>query len=341
MSKTKSIGAHVKAAKRRATKAAAKPPPKPSAIATAPKVKGGKDALIERLQRQVRAYQERERKERKLAGDVQNAEAELEVANANRAAAKQRLAEANKKLAICVNGETPRDVEKGTQQKIIEEKPKGKVEPLIDPRRDGREACSAGKLLTANPWKEGDDGQPKWIAGFLDERWKKAERRKAIDYGITYSALLDSLIAPEGLPPGEKAPKVKAITATGYSWLVVDGWRGTELEDASFALVQLLKKDDWRDVHQDTYGPAVPGFDANDEAKSKRIAGGPDCGRIVHVAGVKGDFVVGPRDAAWVLTVPAKLANDKEPEEIKLASVDTKAKAANDSTNDDDESDGE
>lgn len=334
MSKTKSIGAHVADSKKKAK------PPKPAKKGAPPSVKASrKESMqqeLDRLRRELRARDIHQRQQRKLADEVEACELEVEAASSRRHAAKEAMAAANKRLAAHVRGDVPIDAETGKQQTIVDEKPKGKVGKLVDPRRDGKEARTAGKKLTDNPWKLVDPSHGLWAAGFLEEHWKDAERRTASTYGITYGALMDAMPESDGLPPGEATPKVGHISAMDYAWIVVDAWRGSEADDAAFALLQLYKKEDWRDLWQATYGPPIEGVDASDEAKAKRQAGGADCGRVVHLTGLRGDFVVGPQaGAAMVMTVPAVAASKALAASASASAHDGKAAAAGDDDGDD------
>lgn len=328
---TKTIGQHVAAAKRK-QKATAKPKP--------PKQPNRKESVVaelERLRRELKAKEAHEKKGRRLADDVGMCEASVETCKANTAAAKQKLAQAHEKLTAHTRGVAPRDVETGKQKTLLKggKKPEGKTEPLINPRRDGAEAQAASKPLTANPYQGDEPEAAQWTAGWLETQWKAAERRKAITYGITHAALMDALQAGP-LKAGEKHPKVKSISCMGYHWLVVDGWHPSAAEDASFALVQLLDKDGWRDLHQDTYGPPSDGLDEHAEAAAKRTAGGADCARVVHVESVRGDFVVAPTSSAMVLQVPVPSADRPKAAAAAASGFDAQAAAAGDDDSDED-----
>lgn len=334
MSKTKSIGQKLAESKKKA-----KPPKK----AAAPTRRESLQQEVERLRRELKAADAHQKQQRKLADEVEACQLDLAGASARRHAAKEALAAANSRLAAFVRGGMPKDSETGKQQSIVDEKPKGKVGKLVEPRRDGKEARAAGKKITDNPWKVDEAEHGQWAAGYLDEAWKDAERRAASTYGLTHSALMDALPEGDGLPRGESRPKVAHVAALGSPWLVVDAWRGSEKDDACFALVQLIDKDAWRDLWQATYGPPIDDVDANAEAQAKRQAGGIDCGRVVRLNGVRGDFVVSPeRSACMVVTVPAATASKALAAAANATPIaDAKAAAAGDAGDDDSDGDDE
>lgn len=317
------LGEHVAKAEKATTTTIAKAPPKEKKV-------NKKDAELVALRRENKALRAHQQEERQLANEVQAAELDLEGAQAERTAARERLAEANKRLATFVRGEPKRDVETGKQQELMDTKPKGaKPGPLVDPTRDGAAAHKAGKLLGTNPWPKEAPERRLWDAGYLAAKWGKAPMNRAIKYGLFLQGLIDAAIEGDCLPPGEKAPSVAAVSAGGHQWLVVDAWKAGESDPARFALVQLLPKTDYVDLWRSKYGPPVAGVDASDEAKATRTAGGVDCGRMVKV-GAK-QFVVGPMEAAMVLTVA-----EVDQKAAKPPKVDHQARAANDRDDADD-----
>lgn len=289
-----------------------------------------KDSEIVALRREVKALRQHQAEERRLAGEVQAAELDLDGANSERSAAKERLAEANKRLATFVRGEPVRDVETGKQEQFIadKDKPKGTVSTVLDPTRDGAAAQKAGKKLGDNPWKGDAPERRLWDAGYLGAKWNGVPEQRAIKWGLFFPVLVNASITGDCLTPGEKAPKVEAVPGGGHMWLVVDAWKASESGTARFAVVQLLAKTDYMDLWRGKYGPPVKGVDTSDEAKAQRVLGGVDCARFVTVG--KKQFVVGPMEASMVLTV----AEEDMPKAGAAAKVDHQAKAAGDDATD-------
>ncbi len=171
------------------------------------------------------------------------------------------------------------------------------TDALPDPRAQGAKAAISGKTESDCPLLDAD----LWLDGWREQMRADNSQRKAIVQGMTPKKLGDAMVGL--LEPAKAAPKVASVMIDARPHMVVGclGSTAGPIEGVTrWHLQPCFEPADWTALHRETYGPAIEGVDASDEAKANRIRGGIDCGRIVKIG--KAKFVVGPRQLLTVLT---------------------------------------
>ncbi len=190
------------------------------------------------------------------------------------------------------------------------ETPKATVDASpFDARGQGARAAIEGATELGCPY---DSNHPskraQWLDGWREQMRIDSSEREAIVQGLTREKLVAALIPNNGLlPAGEAAPSIATVKYDERPHMVIDmlsADEGPVKGVERWSLQPVFTRDEWGQSFGDAFGNPIAGVDANDEAKSKRIAGGIDAGRIVKVGRSK--MVVGPRQQLTVATVVVK-----------------------------------
>lgn len=123
----------------------------------------------------------------------------------------------------------------------------------------------------------------------------------------------------KAIPVGDKPLQIKdnIVTVTGVDYIV----RDVRDDNTRFFLQPVVSKDVWQQIYEEKFGRCIESFDQNDEAKTMRIAGGEDCGRVVKNGRSK--VVIGPEsDGLVIFESTGPQTPDSEPDAKQRASGD-------------------
>lgn len=252
---------------------------------------------VGKLQDELTAHKAHAAKEQLLLSTIRAREAQVEATKGALNTAKKRLEEAHEDLAAhCAGGVQ-------TKHPDLQPKPAPNLEQTA--REKGRSAYDQGQALSANTYQEGTPERDEWCVGWRLQRMAKREPVPGHKLGLTADAMEEVRLLSGELGVSEKAPSVadKTVDAFDRAHLVIDAVCLGNDEDADaprrFLLLPIYTKDEWQQIHEAKFGRAVEGFDQGDEAKAKRIQGGPDCGRVVTMGKKRG--VIAPLSDAVVI----------------------------------------
>lgn len=247
-------------------------------------------AEIEQLREELGLFKDRVAGEKAILLRIRTAEAKVESAKMALSSEKERLSQAHDELAAFIAQEP------GKQQEI----PFGE-QPVNDGAmgwfEQGAAAFNQGRHLDTCALPLGES-RLAWERGWRDARVQKCGGGPIASASLSsdIEALLESL--GDELPVSEKPVTVSTIEHLDRDWIVYRGC-GTKPTESRHVIVPLYTKDEWNQLHADTYGNPVAGFDQDNGARDRRQKGGIDCGRTVKVG--RKSLIVGPlSDACWV-----------------------------------------
>lgn len=239
-----------------------------------------------KLEDELRAHKDRVAEEHRLVQLVRSRESSVEAAKSGVTAAKERLEEALTQMTTFLSGAVQTTLKQAQE-----------VTGNMTAYEQGFSAFSRGQTLDRCTYEVESDQWLEWRRGWRLARMATVEERDAKKLKLKADDLSGFLLEDGALTVGEKAPKITDIVVNclEHDWLVIDAVDtkpGAVPCPVKFLLLPIFSIDEWQQLCEKDFGRAVDGFDQNNEAKARRTAGGPDCGRIVKVGRKKG--VVAP-----------------------------------------------
>ncbi len=275
-------------------------------------------AEIDRLRRELqaekdnsRAYADKISGQHDAAAKVKGLEAKLDAAKQMVGGIKVELAAANNELAALVLGDAQQvhpalkpaptaddegDDDQDDDQDDDAPAPKAKKEPKPKAEKKPKAAKPPKEPKAPTPPPYAGPALP-WAYGVAPDQVTAGDSLPN-DQKITQAQLRAALV--EHIPQGVEVTKLKpkqVITVKGIPHLA----RQANDTGTRWFLQTLYSQPEWNGCgYGDTYGRPVEGLDDNNETKSKREAGGPDCGRMVKIGAKL--YVLTPEKVGTVLT---------------------------------------